>query len=112
MVEKVAILSQYQGFFAFLCGKSIWSHLAYVVVHRRFYANNGGSMKSTPAVDYRAWFYAHACQGNFPNDASHDRRVKRVRACSSYGETIHDRRASKACACMDKDLKIDRSICP
>ena len=36
----------------------------------------------------------------------HHRAAKRVRACSSYGETIHDRPASKACACMDKDLKL------
>jgi len=68
MVEKVAILSQYQGFFAFLCGKSIWSHLAYVVVHGRFYANNGGSMKSTPRFHYRAWLCVRACQGNFANE--------------------------------------------
>ena len=73
---------------------------------------SGGMPKSTPRRHHRECPYAHVCQGNFPNDASHDRRSKRVRACSSYGETIHDRRSSKACACMDKNLKIDRSSCP
>lgn len=54
MVENVAILIQYQGFFAFLCGKSMWSHLAYVVVHGRYSLNNGtwgrGFVKSKIAV--------------------------------------------------------------
>jgi len=69
--------------------------------------HRGGSMKSTPHRHHRDCPYAHVCQGNFPNDASHDRRSKRVRACSGYGETIHDRRSSKARVCMDKDLKIE-----
>ena len=59
MVENVAILIQYQGFFAFLCGKSMWSHLAYVVVHGRYSLNNGTwgreVMKSTSRRGDRTW---------------------------------------------------------
>jgi len=62
-------------------------------------------MKSTPRCGHRARRVLRACQGKGRTDASHDRRSKRVRVCSGYGETNHDRRSSKARVCMDKDLK-------
>ena len=87
MVENVAILIHYQGFFAFLCGKSMWSHLAYVVVHGRYSLNNGTwgreVMKSTPRRRHRAWLCVRACQDK-GETSFHHRAAKRVRACSGY----------------------------